>query len=206
MAKKTELYLLLVVCFGGLVQRSTAMLLWSALVDISFYDNLSNQTVNREPGLYGRNSPLEGASGIVTLPSSDPMGCAPDSFNNHNASSPPWIALIKRGNCCFSEKINAAKRQGAAAVVLYDEDGSGNRTISMLHSDATGIVAIMIGNHAGMEIVNLVERGLEVRMVIELGNADGPVNSSNPFAQYPKMYFLCVLNCAFLFFFSQFIR
>ena len=190
MAKKTELYLLLVVCFLGLVQRSTAFLFWTALVDISFYDNVSNQSVSRycECGLYGRNSPLEGASGIVTLPSSDPLGCAQDPFNNRNASSPPWIALIKRGNCTFSEKINAAKRQGAAAVVLYNEDGSGNRTTNMQHSDATGIVAIMIGNYPGMEIVNLVKRGLEVRMVIEPGNAHGP---------WMDTYWLYFLSIAF---------
>uniref|UniRef100_A0A3Q1F8X6 PA domain-containing protein n=1 Tax=Acanthochromis polyacanthus TaxID=80966 RepID=A0A3Q1F8X6_9TELE len=76
-------------------------------------------------GVYGRDSPLDKAKGIVTLPKGDPVACNPYDFSNRNSSSPPWIALVKRGNCTFAEKINAAKRQGAVGVVVYNEDGNG---------------------------------------------------------------------------------
>ncbi|XP_071385059.1 E3 ubiquitin-protein ligase RNF128-like [Centroberyx affinis] len=189
MGKKTEHYLLFLVYLSGLVPRSTAIVFWTALVDIS-YLNSQNETVNRycECGLYGRNSPLEGASGVVALPSLDPKGCVQDPVYNRSSSTPPWIALIKRGNCTFSEKINAAKRQGAAGVVIYNGDGSGNVTTHMAHSDATGIVAIMIGNIQGMEIVNLVKSGIEVKMVIEVGSPHGP---------WMDTYWLYFLSIAF---------
>ncbi|XP_056134444.1 E3 ubiquitin-protein ligase RNF128a [Lampris incognitus] len=175
MGKKTDQCLVLLLFLSGLVQCTTAMIFWTALVDISYFDNQINDTVNRycECGVYGRNSPLEGASGIVTLPSHDPKGCGQDVVYGRNSSSPPWIALVKRGNCSFSEKIIAAERKGAAGVVIYNVDGTGNNTTHMTHSEVTDIVAIMIGNDHGMEIVKLVKTGLEVTMVIEVGSAHG---------------------------------
>lgn len=176
MAKKTEQCLLFVLCLSGLVHYSTAFVFWTAVVEMSFFNSQSNDTVDQycECGVYGRNSPLVGAAGYVTLPSGDPKGCGPDPVYNRNSSSPPWIALVKRGNCTFSEKINAAKRQGAAGVVVYNVDDSGNNTAHMAHSEALNIVAIMIGNILGMDIVRLVKSGVEVKMNIELGSPHGP--------------------------------
>ena len=39
----------------------------------------------------------------------------------------PWIALIKRGDCTFSQKIRNAESLNASGVLVYDQDsGSGN--------------------------------------------------------------------------------
>uniref|UniRef100_UPI0037E86783 RING finger protein 148-like n=1 Tax=Semicossyphus pulcher TaxID=241346 RepID=UPI0037E86783 len=189
MGKKTQHCLLLLLCLSGLVPCSAAVVFWTAVVDIS-YANSNNQTVDKycECGMYGRNSPLEKASGIVTLPKGDPKGCGPDPVYNRNETSPPWIALIKRGNCTFSEKINAAKRQGAAGVLVYNLDGSGNSTTHMAHSDAAGIVAVMIGNIQGMEIFKLVKNGTDVQMLIDVGSPHGPWMDS---------YWLYFLSIAF---------
>ncbi|KAK2853792.1 hypothetical protein Q5P01_006453 [Channa striata] len=160
-----------------------------ALVEIT-YENSNNVTEDRmcECGVYGRNSPLDKASGFVTLPTGDPKGCGPDPVYNRNSSSPPWIAMVKRGNCTFSEKINAAKRLGAAAVVVYNVDGSGNSTTHMAHPEADGIVAIMIGNSQGMEVVKLVKNGTDVFMFIDVGSAHGP---------WMDTYWLYFLSIAF---------
>lgn len=181
-------YLPFLLCLSGLVHSSAAVLFWSAVVETDYVKN--NETVNRicECGVYGRNSPVIRASGIVTLPVGDPKGCGPDAVYSRNFSSPPWIALVKRGNCTFSEKINAAKRQGAAGVVVYNVDGTGNSTTHMAHSDADGIVAIMISNFQGMEIFMLVKNGTEVKMVIDVGSAHGP---------WMDTYWLYILSIAF---------
>ncbi|XP_037607379.1 RING finger protein 148-like [Sebastes umbrosus] len=181
MGKKTQHCLLLLLCLSELVHYSAALTVRPAVVEISYAKN-NNETVDKycECGVYGRNSPLEKALGIVTLPSEDPKGCGSDPVYNRNSSSPPWIALVKRGNCTFSEKINAAKRQGAAGVVVYNVDGSGNSTTHMAHSDAAGIVAIMIGNAQGTEIVKLVKNGTDVKMIIEVRSyLDDPMFQSN---------------------------
>ncbi|XP_008274311.1 E3 ubiquitin-protein ligase RNF128a [Stegastes partitus] len=189
MGKKTQHCLLLVLCLSGLVQHSAAFVFWTAMVEVS-YVNRNNETVDRycECGVYGRNSLLDKASGIVTLPKGDPKGCGPDAVYSRNSSSPPWIAMVKRGNCTFAEKINAAKRQGAVAVVVYNVDGSGNSTTHMAHSDADDIVAIMIGNTQGTEVVNLVKNGTDVQMIIDVGSAHGP---------WVDTYWLYFLSIAF---------
>ncbi|XP_031704056.1 E3 ubiquitin-protein ligase RNF128-like [Anarrhichthys ocellatus] len=186
---KTQHCLLLLLCLSGLVHYSAALVFWTAMVEIS-YDKRNNETVDKycDCGLYGRNSLLEKASGVVALPKGDPKGCGSDPVYNRNSSSPPWIALVKRGNCTFSQKINAAKRQGAAGVVVYNMDGSGNSTNHMAHSDATGIVTIMIGNSQGMEIVRLVINGTDVRMLIDLGS---------PHGTWMDTYWLYFLSIAF---------
>lgn len=186
---KTQHCLLLLLCLSGLVHYSAALVFWTAMVEIS-YDKRNNETVDKycDCGVYGRNSLLEKASGVVALPKGDPKGCSSHPVYNRNSSSPPWIALVKRGNCTFSEKINGAKRQGAAGVVVYNMDGSGNITTHMAHSDATGIVAIMIGNSQGMEIVRLVINGTDVRMLIDLGSPHGP---------WMDTYWLYFLSIAF---------
>ncbi|KAK1891306.1 E3 ubiquitin-protein ligase RNF128 [Dissostichus eleginoides] len=175
MGKKTQHCLLLLLCLSGLFHYSAAFSFWTAKVEIS-YVNTNNVTVDKicECGVFGRNSPLEQASGIVTLPKGDPKGCGSDPVYNSNNSSLPWIALVKRGNCTFSEKINAAYRQGASAVVVYNLDGTGNSTMHMSHPEGDGIVAIMIGNSQGMEVVNLVKNGIVVQMIIDIGRDHGP--------------------------------
>lgn len=190
MGKKTEQCLLFVLCLSGLVHCSTAMVFWTAVVEISYWNGQKNETEDRfcECGVYGRNSPLEGASGIVTLPIDDPKGCGPDPVYSRNSSTPAWIALVKRGNCTFSEKIKAAQRLGAAGVVVYNGDGSGNSTSHMAHSDASKTVAIMISNVEGMEIVNLVNSGIEVNLRIEVGSPHGP---------WMDTYWLYFLSIAF---------
>lgn len=189
MGKTAQHCVLLSLCLSGLVHYSAAMLFWTAVVEIS-YVNSNNQTVDKycECGVYGRNSVLEKASGIVTLPKGDPKGCGSDPVYNRNSSSPPWIALVKRGNCTFSEKINAAKRQGAAGVVVYNSDGSGNVTSHMAHSDAVDIVAVMIGNTQGMEVVKLVKNGTDVQILIDVGSPHGP---------WMDTYWLYFLSIAF---------
>ena len=189
MGKTTQHSLLLLLCLSGLVHSSAAFLFWTANVEI-LYVNSNNETVFKscECGVYGRNSPEVEALGIVTLPKGDSTGCGPGPVYSRNESSPPWIALVKRGNCTFSEKINAAKRQKAAGVVVYNVNGSGNSTDHMSHPDATGIVAIMIGNTQGMEVVRLVKNGTQVEMIIRVGNAHGP---------WMDTYWLYILSITF---------
>ncbi|XP_068595083.1 RING finger protein 148-like [Brachionichthys hirsutus] len=189
MGKKSQHGLLLLLSLSGLVHCSPAMMFWTATVEIR-YINRNNETVDKfcECGLYGRNAPLEKAFGSVTLPTGDPDGCGKDPVYSRNSSSPPWIALVKRGNCTFSEKINAAKRRGASAVVVYNADGTGNTTSHISHSDALDIVVIMISNFQGMQVVGLVRNGTSIDMIIDVGSPHGP---------WMDTYWLYFLSIAF---------
>lgn len=159
------------------------------MVEIS-YMNSNNETTDTycECGVFGRNAAVDSAQGMVVLPKGDLRGCGPNPVYSRNSSSQPWIALVKRGNCTFSEKILAAKSQGASAVVIYNMDGSGNTTTHMSHPESANYVAIMIGNILGMEIVRLLQNGTDVKMTIEIGSPHGP---------WMDTYWLYFLSIAF---------
>ena len=189
MGETTQHSVLLLLCLSGLVHLSAAFVFWTAEVKISYAEK-DNKTVEKmcECGVYGRNSPLDSETGVVVLPTGDPDGCGPDPVYNRNASSAAWIALVKRGNCTFSDKINAAGRLGAVGVVVYNVDGSGDSTTHMSHTGTGDTVAIMIGNSQGLEVFELVGNGTNVKMSIILGSPHGP---------WMDTYWLYFLSIAF---------
>ncbi|XP_048087567.1 RING finger protein 148-like isoform X1 [Alosa alosa] len=158
------------VCLMACVAECSGFILlyWTADVSVRV-GNLTSKPC--ECGLYGQDSPLLGESGLVVLPNEDPQACNHTTFS---VSQSPWIALIKRGNCTYKEKISAATKYNASAVVIYNLDGTGNETNTMSHSGTGGVVVVMIGNELGKDIASLVHAGHEVFMNIELGNPHGP--------------------------------
>ncbi|XP_023782657.1 LOW QUALITY PROTEIN: E3 ubiquitin-protein ligase RNF128-like [Cyanistes caeruleus] len=122
-----------------------------------------------ECSLYGFNSPCLSAQGMVGIPvSADLYAC--DRNTDFTVMKAPWIALIERGNCSFAEKIQVAARRGATAAMIYNSHGKGhNSTLLIAHQGAEKIVAIMIGNLKGMEILHRIRNGMKVTMVIEVG-------------------------------------
>jgi len=69
------------------------------------------------------------------LPNGDPLACSGNT--TFTASHQPWIALIKKGNCTNSQKVQVAKQEGASAVVIYNIDGTDNATNLKAHSGMT---------------------------------------------------------------------
>jgi len=61
------------------------------------------------------------------------------------------IALIQRGTCFFSDKINNAQNAGAIGVILYQSSGV-DTVYSSLGAQDTGIPAVMIGNRDGLTL------------------------------------------------------
>ncbi|XP_071425169.1 E3 ubiquitin-protein ligase RNF128 isoform X2 [Pithys albifrons albifrons] len=141
-----------------------------ASVSLFYFNSSSNMTVFErcECGLYGSHSPLLTAQGLVGIPASDNQ-YACDRNTEFTVTREPWIALIERGSCNFTEKIQVATRRGATAAVIYNSQDKGNKPLVMLHRGAEKIVAIMIGNLKGMEILHRIKSGMKVTMVIEVG-------------------------------------
>ncbi|XP_074818701.1 E3 ubiquitin-protein ligase RNF128 isoform X2 [Natator depressus] len=146
-----------------------------ANVNLFYFNTSSNSSVTEqcECGEFGVNSPLGTASGLVGIPKSASLQAC-DSHTEFTVTEAPWIALIERGNCRFSEKIHLAARKGAEAVVIYNAPESGSIPIRMAHSGAGDIVAIMISNLKGLDIVRRIEKGFQVTMVIEVGKKHAP--------------------------------
>ncbi|NXE75663.1 RN128 ligase, partial [Cochlearius cochlearius] len=172
-ADKFDFFCLLVVV--SILFKSTEAFAVSASVSLFYFDSASNRSVSEqcECGLYGLNSPLLSARGLVGVPKSANLQAC-DANTQFTITNPPWLALIERGNCSFAEKIKVAARRGATAAVIYNAPDKGNDTILMSHLGAETIVAIMIGNLKGMEILHRIESGMKVTMVIEVGKKHGP--------------------------------
>lgn len=116
------------------VHLCSSMIFWTAYVEVQYLSTGTNQTMISacECGVYGSKSPLKPASGFVVLPNLDSLACHPNT--TFTIKEKPWIALIKRGNCTHAAKIQAAQREGASAVVIYNLDGTGNGTNTMSHA------------------------------------------------------------------------
>uniref|UniRef100_A0A672LED8 E3 ubiquitin-protein ligase RNF133-like n=1 Tax=Sinocyclocheilus grahami TaxID=75366 RepID=A0A672LED8_SINGR len=182
-------------------QLSASLIYWTAYVEVRYFDSVSNETVGSicECGVFGADSPLDSASGLLVLPNSDPLACS------RNTTFTPWIALIKKGNCTYSQKIRAAQRQGASAVVIYNIDGTGNDTNLMAHSDAKDIVAIMVGNILGTEMAKLVKNGSDVYVAIVVANPRGLWYSST-WAYSLSFTFIGVTTITMFYFAFLFIK
>ncbi|XP_028631212.1 E3 ubiquitin-protein ligase RNF149 [Grammomys surdaster] len=148
---------------------------YSAMVSIEFVDPESNLTVwiKSESGRFGDSSLREKRQGLVGVPRApaDAEGCAPDTrFVAPGAlGNAPWVALVARGGCTFKDKVLAAARRNASAVVVYNQERYGNATEPMSHPGTGKIVVIMISYPKGREIFDLVQKGIPVKMSIEIG-------------------------------------
>uniref|UniRef100_A0A7M4FUN0 PA domain-containing protein n=1 Tax=Crocodylus porosus TaxID=8502 RepID=A0A7M4FUN0_CROPO len=102
----------------------------NAYVNLFYFNPTNNSTVTDECecGLYGLNSPLASAQGLVGIPKSANLQAC-DYNTEFTVTETPWIALIERGNCTFAEKIKLATRRGAEAVVIYNAPNRGKENV-----------------------------------------------------------------------------
>lgn len=138
-ARDTLTLLALALCAPGV--GGGALEWYSAMVGIEYVDPLSNQTVRSmsESGRFGDSSPREDKQGLVVgVPRADgnKEGCAPDTrfVAPGGLGAAPWVALVARGVCTFKDKVLAAARRNASAVVVYNQEHYGNATEPMSHA------------------------------------------------------------------------
>ncbi|XP_028721596.1 E3 ubiquitin-protein ligase RNF149 [Peromyscus leucopus] len=172
-ARDTLTLLALALCAPGV--GGGALEWYSAVVSIEYVDPQSNMTVwsVSESGRFGDSSPREDKQGLVGVPRAegDEEGCAPDTrfVAPGSLGAAPWVALVARGRCTFKDKVLAAARKNASAVVVYNLERHGNATEPMSHAGTGKTVVIMISYPKGREIFDLVQKGIPVKMSIAIG-------------------------------------
>lgn len=188
---------------------------WTAYLNVSW--RVPHPGVNRtvwelsEEGVYGQDSPLEPVSGVLVPP--DGPG-ALNACNPHTNFTVPtvwgstvqvsWLALIQRGGgCTFADKIHLAYERGASGAVIFNFPGTRNEVIPMSHPGAGDIVAIMIGNLKGTKILQSIQRGIQVTMVIEVGKKHGPwVNHYSIFFVSVSFFIITAATVGYFIFYS----
>ncbi|XP_062954749.1 RING finger protein 148 [Cynocephalus volans] len=149
--------------------------IWTAHLNITFQvgDRIISQL--GDSGVFGNHSPLERVSGAVVLPERwNQNACNPLTNFSRPEQADSWLALIERGGCTFTQKINVAAEKGANGVIIYNYPGTGNKVFPMSHRGTENIVAVMISNLKGMELLRLIEKGVYVTIVIEVGRMQMP--------------------------------
>ncbi|XP_071768345.1 RING finger protein 150a [Centroberyx gerrardi] len=147
---------------------------YTAFVNITYLDPVTSEikTEKTECGRYGEQSPKKEARGLVLVPTlvQDRQACDANVKFPLVSQSSAWVALVAAGNCTFREKIRNAASHNASAVVVYNVGSSNtNETITMPHQGTGDIVAIMIPEPKGREIVALLERNIAVMLHITIG-------------------------------------
>ncbi|XP_026055427.1 RING finger protein 150-like isoform X2 [Carassius auratus] len=146
---------------------------YTAFVNITYVDpdTAEVRTEKTECGRYGEHSLKRETRGVLAMPVApqDKNACDPNTRftpRGHDA----WIALISRGNCTYREKIRNAVGKNASAVVIFNVGSSNpNETVTMPDSGSGDVVAIMIPEPKGRELVLLMERNITVLMHITIG-------------------------------------
>ncbi|XP_044283471.1 E3 ubiquitin-protein ligase RNF128 [Varanus komodoensis] len=184
----------------------TAEAVWSAWLNVSWSAPTgAGDWEAGEGGLFGQDSPLRRAAGVL-VPADGLNACGPwDNFSAAPAAPAPWLALIQRGGgCTFSEKIGAAARRGAAAAVIYNyAGGSGTEVQTMTHPGTGEMVAIMISYLKGKEILRRIESGYEVTMIIEVGKKQGSwMNSYSIFFVSVSFFIVTAATVGYFIFYS----
>ncbi|XP_038608389.1 E3 ubiquitin-protein ligase RNF133-like [Tachyglossus aculeatus] len=166
-----SLWLLELNIFLGLGSNSCqASAIWTAYMNISF--QVGNRILSElgEIGVFGRSSTLKPVAGVVVPPDGrNQNACNPTTNFSHPPDPEMWLALIERGGCTFTQKIKVATSQGAGGVIIYNFPGTGNQVFPMAHQWVGEVVVVMIGNLKGTELLNLIQKGVHVRMTIQVG-------------------------------------
>uniref|UniRef100_A0A8C2D9K4 Ring finger protein 130 n=1 Tax=Cyprinus carpio TaxID=7962 RepID=A0A8C2D9K4_CYPCA len=137
----------------------------------------------------------------------DMQGCCPTRF-----IVPPktthWVAIMQRGKCTFKEKILKAAAFNASAVIIYN-NSTKEDTVTMAHEGTGDIVAVMITESFGKEILGFLEKNQTVLVSVMVGSRGLPKNINRGSLVFVSISFivLMIISSAWLiFYFIQKIR
>uniref|UniRef100_A0A8C6YEA4 Ring finger protein 128 n=1 Tax=Naja naja TaxID=35670 RepID=A0A8C6YEA4_NAJNA len=162
----SALLLLLTLGPPGLGPRPAgAQSVWTAWLNVSWRlpgSNVSAWSAG-ESGLFGQDSPVRPAAGLVVAPDAREglNACSPRSNFSAAPAHQPWVALVQRGGgCMFSVKINAAARLRAQAVAVFNYDGAaGPEVQTMTHPGEWRSPWPRCGGWKGMRVCGVEKKG-----------------------------------------------
>ncbi|KAM8848122.1 E3 ubiquitin-protein ligase RNF130 [Synchiropus picturatus] len=184
----------------------------SATVNATVLDSRGNTVhlMSNDEGTYGQNSPKVDARGVVIAPAPhhgvvDRQGCDPNTRFHPPPRGVHWVALMQRGNCTFREKILKAATFNATAVLVYNN--STDKTVKMGHEGTGDVVAVMITEVYGKEILAQLDRNLTVLVSVLVGQRGPSINRGSLVFVSVSFIVLMIISSAWLvFYFIQKIR
>jgi len=126
---------------------------------------------------YSHDTPPDGVTGpLVIARSDDSPGCSPSDYDGLPAQGA--VVLVNRGNCQFSQKLDAAEKRGAVGMVVVDNVDEQHMGGTLGENTDVKIPVVSVTKSDGM-----VLRGLTGPATIKLAASTQSVNARNIIAQ-----------------------
>ena len=119
-------------------------------------------------------------SGTLTAPIEPPRlhaganesasGCAAGDFAGF---VPGRIALLQRGSCAFDSQVQNAQRAGAAAVIIYNDQGSPDAAGRRERRDGGSYQALLV-NPIAIPVIAVVSHALGTKLARDYANGSAP--------------------------------
>ncbi|KAJ7324838.1 hypothetical protein JRQ81_017858 [Phrynocephalus forsythii] len=147
---------------------------FTALLNVTVLHPDSSVSVHLERGRYGQESPKRAAAGLLLEPLpingvANRLGCDPRTRFRVPPNTTHWVAILRRGNCTFKQKVLRAAAQNVSAVVVYNNVPREDH-VTMTHQGTGDIVTVMIGQQKAREILKALEKNLTLFVSIRVGN------------------------------------
>lgn len=114
-------------------------------------------------------------------PNSSTSGCEAEDFANFVAGN---VALIQRGSCNFSAKVNNAETAGAAAVIVFNEGQTGREDVVTSSAGRLRAFPVLGASFAvGQELATSLEAGAPVTVSVAAWGEMIDVESWNVLAE-----------------------
>lgn len=121
-------------------------------------------------GVYGNSSIFTNAAGQPQTPDADPYGCSNDSYGRHSSSTAQWIAIIKRGNCRISQKIdNSIYLRNASAVIIYNNVAE--RQLPSFTHRGYPAVSVLVSMEDGWRILEFLNQSNQANVSVSIARA-----------------------------------
>jgi minor extracellular serine protease Vpr len=163
----------------------------SVVLSVPDADNAALTNVKSSRGV-GASNPVSLDAIIGPLPYADvssldnnARGCNGFPAGSLNGK----IALIERGTCTFADKVDAAERAGAKAVILFNKDvsegGDGGEDLFPISVSGTRILSVFVKRSVGLALRDWLKShpGAQVSLTPELfGSIDVPSDAIAAFS------------------------
>lgn len=165
-----------------------------ANINFTVCDTHRKCTSTNKEGKYGTRSSHTPIDGYL-FHSNPTHGCEEFDFK---VKRTPWIALISRGECSFTKKIENAINHNASAVIIYDNKPG---RVLMGH-ETSNVVVVSITNDDGLELkTKLNDSSIYVQITFDKYVPDRKFNTISVLFVSVSFIVLMVISLAWLVFY-----
>ncbi|KAK7069112.1 E3 ubiquitin-protein ligase rnf13 [Halocaridina rubra] len=165
------------------------------VVVISTITNKTETSIPDFPATFGPPLPLAGFKGYATRVEPETACTLPNPPPNVTGIGGPWIAIVRRYNCTFVEKVLNSQRAGYGAVIIYNVHSNALQPMSADgRGDGVIIPSVFIGYDDALMILENFQ--YDKGFILDLTD-DMPFNLQNylvPFAITIGICFIVMLT------------